>query len=79
MNAYQAAAICSLAQEYNDALEEAEAAKAEAEEAFNATKVKVIEMLDDETKKILEQEFANSNKFLNESIEAKVWENKNKK
>lgn len=33
MNAYQAAAICSLAQEYNDALDEAEAAKAEAEEA----------------------------------------------
>lgn len=53
--------------------------KAEAEEAFNSTKVKVIEMLDDETKKILEQEFENSNKFLNEAIEAKVWENKNKK
>ena len=33
MNAYQAAALCSLAQEYNDALDEAEAAKAEAEEA----------------------------------------------
>lgn len=53
--------------------------KKEAEEAFNATKVKVIEMLDDETKKILEQEFENSNKFLNEAIEAKVWESKNKK
>lgn len=53
--------------------------KKEAEEAFNATKVKVIEMLDDETKKILEQEFENSNKFLNEAIEAKVWENKTKK
>ena len=51
----------------------------EAEEAFNSTKVKVIEMLDDETKKILEQEFENSNKFLNNAIEAKVWENKNKK
>ena len=53
--------------------------KKEAEEAFNATKVKVIEMLDSETKKILENEFENSNKFLNEAIEAKVWENKNKK
>lgn len=53
--------------------------KAEAEEAFNATKVKVIDMLDDETKKILEQEFENSNTFLNNAIEAKVWENKNKK
>ena len=53
--------------------------KKEAEEAFNATKVKVIEMLDNETKKILEQEFENSNKFLNGAIEAKVWENKNKK
>ena len=53
--------------------------KKEAEEAFNATKVKVIEMLDSETKKILEKEFENSNKFLNEAIEAKVWENKNKK
>ena len=53
--------------------------KKEAEEAFNATKIKVIEMLDSETKKILEHEFENSNKFLNEAIEAKVWENKNKK
>lgn len=53
--------------------------KKEAEEAFNATKVKVIEMLDSETKKILEKEFENSNKFLNEAIEAKVWENKNKR
>ena len=53
--------------------------KAEAEDAFNQTKVKVIEMLDEETKKILEREFENSNKFLNNAIEAKVWENKNKK
>ena len=53
--------------------------KKEAEEAFNATKVKVIEMLDSETKKILEKEFENSNKFLNEAIEAKVWESKTKK
>ena len=53
--------------------------KAEAEEAFNSTKVKVIDMLDDETKKILEQEFENSNKFLNNAIEAKVWESGNKK
>lgn len=50
--------------------------KKEAEEAFNATKVKVIEMLDSKTKKILENEFENSNKFLNDLIEAKVWENK---
>lgn len=53
--------------------------KAEAEDAFNQTKVKVIEMLDEETKKILEREFENSNKFLNGAIEAKVWENKTKK
>ena len=50
----------------------------EAEEAFNATKVKVIEMLDDETKKILDEEFENTNAFLNDAIESKVWESKNK-
>lgn len=48
----------------------------EAEEAFNETKNKVLEMLDEETKKILENEFKNSNKFLNDAIEAKVWESK---
>lgn len=48
----------------------------EAEEAYNATKVAVLEMLDEETKKILEQEFANTDKFLNQAIESKVWESK---
>lgn len=50
----------------------------EAEEAFNATKVKVLEMLSDETKKILDEEFENTNAFLNDAIESKVWESKNK-
>lgn len=53
--------------------------KDEAEEAFNETKNKVLEMLDEETKKILEEEFKNSNKFLNDAIEAKVWESKENK
>lgn len=51
----------------------------EAEEAFNATKVKVLELLSDETKKILDEEFENTNAFLNDAIESKVWESKNKK
>lgn len=50
----------------------------EAEEAFNATKVKVLELLSDETKKILDEEFENTNAFLNDAIESKVWESKNK-
>lgn len=52
--------------------------RGEAEEAFNETKNKVLDMLDQETKKILEEEFKNSNKFLNDLIEAKVWEDKEK-
>ena len=50
----------------------------EAEEAFNATKVKVLDLLSDETKKILDEEFENTNAFLNDAIESKVWESKNK-
>ena len=50
----------------------------EAEEAFNATKVKVLELLSEETKKILDEEFENTNAFLNDAIESKVWESKNK-
>lgn len=52
--------------------------KKEAEEAFNATKVKVLELLSDETKKILDEEFGNTNVFLNNAIESKVWEGKKK-
>lgn len=48
----------------------------EAEDAFNQTKVKILEMLDKETEKILKEEFKNSDKFINDVIEAKVWENK---
>lgn len=50
----------------------------EAEEAFNATKVKVLDLLSEETKKILDEEFENTNTFLNDAIESKVWESKNK-
>ena len=50
----------------------------EAEEAFNATKVKVLDLLSEETKKILDEEFENTNAFLNDAIESKVWESKNK-
>ena len=46
------------------------------EEAFNNTKVKILEMLDKETKEILEEEYKNSDKFINDIITAKVWENK---
>lgn len=49
------------------------------EEAFNNTKVKILEMLDKETKEILEEEYKNSDKFINEIITAKVWENKGNK
>ena len=52
--------------------------KKEAEEAFNATKVKVLELLSDETKKVLDKEFGNTNVFLNNAIESKVWEGKKK-
>lgn len=48
----------------------------EAEEAFNASKKAVLDMLDEETRKILEEEFANADKFLNQAIESKVWESK---
>ena len=50
----------------------------EAEEAFNSTKVKVLDLLSEETKKILDEEFENTNAFLNDAIESKVWESKNK-
>lgn len=49
------------------------------EEAFNNTKVKILEMLDKETKEILEEEYKNSDKFINDIITAKVWENKENK
>ena len=49
------------------------------EEAFNNTKVKILEMLDKETKEILEEEYKNSDKFINDIITAKVWENKGNK
>lgn len=49
------------------------------EEAFNNTKVKILEMLDKETKEILDEEYKNSDKFINDIITAKVWENKGSK
>lgn len=52
--------------------------KNEAEEAYNASKKAVLDMLDKETKDILEEEFANTDLFLNNAIESKVWEIKNK-
>lgn len=52
--------------------------KAAMEDAFNASKKAVIDMLDKETKDILENEFANTDLFLNNAIESKVWEIKNK-
>lgn len=48
------------------------------EEAYNASKKAVLDMLDKETKDILEEEFANTDLFLNNAIESKVWEIKNK-
>lgn len=50
--------------------------KGEAEEAFNSSKRAVLDMLDKETKEILEEEFENTDKFLNSAIESKVWESK---
>lgn len=52
--------------------------KAAMEDAYNASKKAVIDMLDKETKDILEDEFANTDLFLNNAIESKVWEIKNK-
>lgn len=46
------------------------------EDAFNNTKVRVLELLDKETKEILNEEFENADKFLNSAIESKVWESK---
>ena len=48
------------------------------EEAYNASKKAVLDMLDKETKDILEEEFSNTDLFLNNAIESKVWEIKNK-
>ncbi len=52
--------------------------RAAMEEAYNASKKAVLDMLDKETKEILENEFANTDLFLNNAIESKVWEIKNK-
>lgn len=52
--------------------------KAAMEDAYNASKKAVLDMLDKETKDILEEEFANTDLFLNNAIESKVWEIKNK-
>lgn len=53
--------------------------KERAEEAFNATKVEILKMLDEETKEVLEQEFKNTDVFLNSAIESKIWEDKKTK
>lgn len=52
--------------------------KAAMEDAYNASKKAVIDMLDKETKDILNEEFENTDLFLNNAIESKVWEIKNK-
>lgn len=52
--------------------------KAAMEDAYNASKKAVLDMLDKETKDILEEEFENTDLFLNNAIESKVWEIKNK-
>lgn len=52
--------------------------KAAMEDAYNSTKKAILDMLDKETKDILEDEFANTDLFLNNAIESKVWEIKNK-
>lgn len=52
--------------------------RAAMEDAYNASKKAVLDMLDNETKDILEDEFANTDLFLNNAIESKVWEIKNK-
>lgn len=51
--------------------------KAAMEDAYNASKKAVLDMLDKETKDILNEEFANTDLFLNNAIESKVWEIKN--
>ncbi len=48
------------------------------EDAYNASKKAVLDMLDKETKDILNEEFENTDLFLNNAIESKVWEIKNK-
>lgn len=53
--------------------------KDRAEEAFNATKVEILKMLDEETKEVLEQEFKSTDVFLNSAIESKIWEDKKTK
>ena len=52
--------------------------KSAMEDAYNASKKAVIDMLDKETKDILNEEFENTDLFLNNAIESKVWEIKNK-
>lgn len=48
------------------------------EDAYNSTKKAILDMLDNETKNILNQEFKNADLFLNNAIESKIWEIKNK-
>lgn len=48
------------------------------EDAYNSTKKAILDMLDNETKDILNEEFKNADLFLNNAIESKVWEIKNK-
>lgn len=48
------------------------------EDAYNSTKKAILDMLDKETKDILNEEFKNADLFLNNAIESKVWEIKNK-
>lgn len=49
----------------------------EKEDAFNQTKARVLEILNKETKDILDKEYDNANAFINSAIEAKIY-NKDK-
>lgn len=46
------------------------------EEAFNLTKSRILEILDKETKEILQQEYENVDAFINSSIEANINDRK---
>ena len=51
----------------------------DAKMAFNNTKAKIVKMLDDETRDILEKEFKNSDAYINSLIEKQVVEQKKEK
>lgn len=50
--------------------------EAMAKEAFGKTKGKILDMMDGKTREILNQEFENTDTFLNSAIESRIWEDK---